>query len=191
MTTAPTVPVLPGLTAGVWKLDQSHSEVSFSVRHLMVSKVRGTFERFAGDIVVAANPLESSVRATVDVGSIDTREPNRDTHLRSDDFFGADQHPEMTFVSTDIRPRDDSFVLTGDLSIKGVTKAVDFMLEFNGVGPDPWGGTRAGFSAEAEISRNDFGVDLHMPLDGGGVVVGDKVKIVLEIEAVLQASPAP
>ena len=182
-----TVATVPGLVAGVWTIDPTHSEVSFTVRHLMVSKVRGTFRTFSGDLTVAENLLDSSVRATVDMASIDTREESRDAHLRSPDFFETDKHPEMTFVSTGLRPDGDDYVLTGDLTIKGVTKSVDFELELNGVGPDAWGGTRAGFSAETEISRSEFGVDIQMPLDGGGVVVGDKVKIVLEIEAVLQA----
>jgi polyisoprenoid-binding protein YceI len=157
---------IPGLVAGVWTIDPTHSEVSFTVRHLMVSKVRGTFRSFSGDVTVTENLLDSQVRATVDINSIDTREENRDNHLRSADFFEAEKYPEMTFASTAIRPDGDDFVL---------------------VGPDAYGGTRAGFSADTEISRADFGVDIHMPLDGGGVVVGDKVKIVLEIQAVLQA----
>ena len=177
---------IPGLTAGVWAIDPTHSEVSFTVRHLMVSKVRGVFTRFNGELTVGENVLDSAVTATVDMTSIDTREANRDAHLRSPDFFETDKYPEMTFVSTAIRPDGDDFVLVGDLTIKGVTKQVEFELEFNGVGPDPYGGTRAGFTAETEISRSDFGVDIQMPLDGGGVVVGDKVKVVLEIEAIRQ-----
>jgi polyisoprenoid-binding protein YceI len=176
-----------GLVAGVWAIDPAHSEVSFTVRHLMVSKVRGTFTRFSGSVTVAENLLDSRAEATVEIDSIDTREPNRDNHLRSADFFEVAKYPEMTFASTALRPDGGDYVLTGDLTIKGVTKPVDFTLEFNGVGPDPYGGTRAGFSASTEISRSEFGVDIHLPLDGGGVVVGDKVKILLEIEAVLQA----
>jgi polyisoprenoid-binding protein YceI len=183
LTDMTTATVIPGLAAGVWTIDLAHSEVSFSVRHLMVSKVRGTFTKFDAEITIAENVLDSSVRATVDMNSIDTREPNRDAHLRSADFFEIDRYPEMTFVSTSIRPHGDDYILAGDLTIKGVTKPVEFALEFSGVGADPWGGTRAGFSATAEISRSEFGVDLHMPLDGGGVVVGDKVHIHLEIEA--------
>jgi polyisoprenoid-binding protein YceI len=184
MTTA-TITV-PGLTTGVWAIDPVHSEVSFTVRHLMVSKVRGVFTRFSGELNVAENVLDSTVTATVDMTSIDTREANRDAHLRSPDFFETDKHPEMTFASTAIRPKGDDFVLVGDLTIKGVTKQVEFELEFNGVGPDAYGGTRAGFTAETEISRSEFGVDIQMPLDGGGVVVGDKVKVVLEIQAIRQ-----
>jgi polyisoprenoid-binding protein YceI len=185
MTTATT---LPGLVTGVWALDPSHTEVGFSVRHLMVSKVRGTFRTFSGEITVADDVLDSSVRATIDLNSIDTNDANRDTHLRSADFFEVDTHKEMTFASTSLRPDGGDFALVGDLTIKGVTREVELKLEFNGVHPDPWGGTRAGFSAEGEISRGDFGIDFQIPLDGGGVVVGDKIKIALEIEAVLQTA---
>jgi polyisoprenoid-binding protein YceI len=182
--TSPTL--VPGLVAGRWAFDTAHSEVSFTVRHLMVSKVRGTFNTFEGEIVVAENPLDSAVNATVDMSSIDTREEARDNHLRSSDFFSVEQHPQMVFRSTSLRPAGEDFVLLGDLTIKNVTKPVELTLEFNGVSPDPWGGTRAGFTAKTDISRKDFGVDLEMPLEGGGVVVGDKIAVTLEIEAVLQ-----
>ena len=178
----------PGLVAGTWTIDPVHSEVGFSVRHLMVSKVKGTFKTFEGAITIAENPLDSKVEATIDASSVNTGEENRDNHLRSSDFFNVESHPKITFVSTAVRPTGSDFVVTGDLSIHGTTRSVDLDLEFNGVGPDPWGGTRAGFSASTEISRGDFGIEFNMPLDGGGVVVGDKVKITLEIEAVLQAS---
>jgi polyisoprenoid-binding protein YceI len=184
MTTA--APTLPGLVAGRYAFDTTHSEVSFTVRHLMVSKVRGIFGTFDGEIVVAENPLDSTVSANVDMSSIDTREENRDNHLRSSDFFSIEQHPQMTFRTTSLRPDGDDFVLAGELTIKGNTKPVEFALEYNGAGSDPWGGTRAGFTAKTDISRKAFGVDLEMPLEGGGVVVGDKISILLEIEAVLQ-----
>jgi polyisoprenoid-binding protein YceI len=177
---------IPGLRAGKWSVDVSHSEVSFTVRHLMVSKVRGTFKSFSGEFVIAEDLLQSSVTATVDIASVDTREENRDNHLRSGDFFSAETHPEMTFVSTSLRAKGENYVLAGDLTIKGTTKPVEFSLEFNGVGADPWGGTRAGFSARTQISRKEFGVDLEMPLDGGGVVVGDKIDIQLEVEGIFQ-----
>jgi polyisoprenoid-binding protein YceI len=184
MTTA--TPVLPGLVAGRYAFDTTHSEVSFTVRHLMVSKVRGIFGTFDGEIIVAENPLDSTVSATVDMSSINTREENRDNHLRSSDFFSIEQHPEMTFRTTSVRPAGEDFVLAGELTIKGTTKPVEFALEYNGAGSDPWGGTRAGFTAKTDISRKEFGVDLEMPLESGGVVVGDKITILLEIEAVLQ-----
>ena len=176
----------PEIPAGTWTIDPSHSEVGFSVRHLMVSKVKGNFETFEGTITIGADPLQSSVTAEVDLGSINTRDEQRDGHLKSADFFEVDQHPKLTFVSTSVAPDGSDFKVTGDLTIKGVTKPVVLDLEFNGVHPDPWGGTRSGFSAEAEISRKEFGVDFEIPMDGGGVVVGDKIKVLLEVEAVLQ-----
>jgi polyisoprenoid-binding protein YceI len=177
----------PQIPAGTWTIDPSHSEVGFSVRHLMVSKVKGTFETFGGTITVGADPLQSSVEADVDLSSINTRDANRDNHLRSADFFEVETHPTLTFRSTAVKPNGDDFVVLGDLTIKGTTLPVELDLEFNGTHPDPWGGTRAGFSAETEISRKQFGVDFEVPMDGPGVVVGDKIKVYLEVEAVLQA----
>jgi polyisoprenoid-binding protein YceI len=177
---------VPGLVAGTWVIDPVHSEIGFSVRHLMVSKVKGSFKTFDGAITVAENPLDSKAEAHIDASSVDTRDENRDTHLRSSDFFETEKHPQISFVSTSVRPAGSDYVVAGDLTIRGVTRPVDVDVEFNGVGPDPWGGQRAGFSASTEISRGDFGIEFNMPLDGGGVVVGDKVKITLEIEAILQ-----
>lgn len=174
-----------GLVAGTWNIDPTHSEVGFVVRHVMVSKVKGVFSKFDGAITVAEAPLRSRVEATIDASSIDTREPQRDAHLRSSDFFDVETHPEIRFVSTEVSPAGNDFRVTGDLTIHGVTRQVELALEFNGVAPDPWGGLRAGFSASTEISRADFGIEFNIPLDGGGVVVGDKIKIYLEIEAVL------
>ena len=178
---------VPGLIAGTWTIDPVHSEVGFVVRHLMVSKVRGSFTTFSGTITVAESPLESTVEASIDASSIVTGDENRDGHLRSGDFFEVEKYPTLEFKSTSVTPKGSDFVVVGDLALHGVTKSVDLSLEFNGVGPDPWGGTRAGFSAATEISRKDFGIEFNMALDGGGVVVADKVQIVLEIEAVLKA----
>jgi polyisoprenoid-binding protein YceI len=177
---------VPGLVAGTWTIDPVHSEVGFTVRHLMVSKVKGSFKTFEGSITIADNPLASKVEVTIDASSIDTRDEGRDTHLRSSDFFEVEQHPQITFTSTGVRAAGSDYVVTGDLTIHGTTRPVDLELEFNGVGPDPWGGTRVGFSASTEISRGDFGIEFNMPLDGGGVVIGDKIKITLEVEAILQ-----
>ena len=174
------------LAAGTWGIDVSHSDVSFSVRHMMVSKVRGSFTKFDGAIHIDEDPLKSSVEATVDLDSIDTRDEKRDAHLVSADFFEVEKYPTMTFRSTAVRTTAHGYVVDGELSLHGVTRPVELSLEFNGVSTDPWGGTRAGFSAETELNRRDFGIDISMPLDGGGVVVGDKVKVQLEIEAVLQ-----
>ncbi|HEX4728724.1 MAG TPA: YceI family protein [Jatrophihabitans sp.] len=182
MTTAVTI---PGYLVGTWNIDPTHSDVSFSVRHMMVSKVKGRFGTFSGSIVTAENPLDSSVTAEIDATSIDTNQGQRDDHIRSADFFEVEKHPTITFSSTGVQAAGEDFVVTGDLTIKGHTRSVPLKLELNGFGPDPFGGTRAGFTATTEISRKDFGVDINMPMDGGGVVVGDKISITLEIEAVL------
>jgi polyisoprenoid-binding protein YceI len=175
---------LSQLGAGTWNIDPSHSTVGFTVRHLMISKVRGRFGTFSGSLTIGEDPLQSSVQATVDLASVDTDDEGRDTHLRSADFFNTESHPEMTFASTGVKEKGDDYVLLGDLTIKGVTRPVEFDLEFEGVSPDPWGGTRAGFTARTEINRKDWGIDFNMALETGGVVVGEKVKIEIEIEAV-------
>ena len=135
----------------------------------------------------AENPTESSVEASIQLGSIDTRQEQRDAHIRSADFFDVENHPHMTFRSTGVRLEDNrDWLVDGELTIKGNTKPVTLELELNGFGPDAYGGVRAGFSAKTVIDRNEFGVDIKMPMDGGGVVVGDKVTVELEIEAVLR-----
>jgi len=176
---------IPGYVAGTWTVDTVHSDVAFSVRHMMVSKVKGRFNDWTTTIVTGENPLESSVTAEIQLSSIDTRNDQRDNHIRSADFFDVEKYPTMTYKSTSLVPVGDHFVLDGELTLKGVTKNVPLKLELNGFTPDPYGGQRAGFSATAEISRSEFGVDIQLPMDGGGVVVGDKVSITLEIEAVL------
>jgi polyisoprenoid-binding protein YceI len=178
---------IPGYVAGSWTIDPLHSEVGFSVRHMMVSKVRGKFTKFSGELVTAENPLASSVTAEIDLSSIETGAEQRDAHLRSPDFFDTDNHPVMTYRSTGVRAKGDGYVLDGELTLKGVTRQVPLHLEINGFGPDPYGGTRAGFTATAEINRQDFGVNWNAALEHGGVVVSDKVNIQLEIEAVQQA----
>jgi polyisoprenoid-binding protein YceI len=180
---------IPGYVAGTWAIDPVHSEVSFTVRHMMVSKVRGRFDSFEGTIVTAANPLDSSVTASVDLSSINTGQEQRDAHIRSADFFEVEKHPHMTFASTGVRADGGDLKLDGDLTLKGVTKPVTFNLEVNGFGPDAYGGTRVGFSATTEINRKEFGVNFDGPIPGvpGGVAVSDKATISLEIEGVLQA----
>jgi len=185
MTTAATVSI-PGCVAGVWDVDPVHSEVSFTVRHMMVSKVRGRFGTFSGQIVTGDDVTGSSVTASIDVASVDTGNEHRDTDLRSANFFDVEAYPRWTFRSTGVRVDGDGLVVDGDLTIKGVTRSASLALEVNGIGTDLSGGTRAGISASTTIDRNDFGVDVKLPLDGGGVVVGDKVRINLEIEAVLR-----
>ena len=180
--------LIPSYTAGTWDIDPVHSDVSFSVRHMMVSKVRGRFGSFSGQIATGEDITGSSVTATIDATSIDTNNEQRDNHIRSADFFDVANHPTWTFTSTGVRVDDGDLFLDGELTIKGVTRPVTLSLQVEGFGPDAFGGTRAGFSASTTINRNDFGVDIAMPLDGGGVVVGDKVTINLEIEAVLRTA---
>jgi polyisoprenoid-binding protein YceI len=187
MTTAATTTV-PGYLAGTWDIDPVHSDVSFTVRHMMVSKVRGRFGSFSGEIVTGEDLASSSVTASLDATSIDTGNEQRDGHIRSADFFDTANHPQWTFRSTGVRTDGGDLVLDGELTIKGVTRPVSLDLEVVGFGPDAYGGTRAGFSAAGTIDRNDFGVDIKMPLDGGGVVVSDKVQISLEIQGVLRQS---
>jgi len=186
--TSSTTVQIPGYVVGTWDIDASHSTVGFSVRHMMVSKVRGYFRDFSGEIVTAEDPAQSSVTARINMDSIDTRQEQRDAHIRSADFFDVGNHTEMTFRSTAVATDGADWTVTGDLTIKGITKPVTLELELNGFGPDAYGGTRAGFSAKTEISRKEYGVDIDMPMDGGGVVVGDKISVELEIEAVLRTA---
>ena len=178
---------IPGYIAGTWDLDPSHSEIGFSVRHLMVSKVRGRFGKFEGEFVTAEDPLASSVTATIDLDSVITGDENRDAHLRSPDFFDVGSNPVMTYRSTGLRPNGDGYLLDGELALHGVTRSVPLALELNGFIDSPMG-IRAGFSASGEISRKDFGIEFNMPLEGGGVVVSDKVTLSLEVEGVLRSA---
>jgi polyisoprenoid-binding protein YceI len=185
-TDAGTLTGIPGYVAGTWSIDPVHSEVGFAARHMMVSKVRGRFRTFSGQLVTGENPLDSSVTAEIDMSSIDTGNEQRDGHIRSADFFEVENYPTMTYRSTGVRRDGDGFVLDGELTIKGVTRQVPLNLELNGFGPDPYGGTRAGFSATGEINRSDFGVSFNAVMETGGAVVSDKITLHLEIEAVLQ-----
>src|SRR5215470_16745451 len=178
---------IPGYVAGTWTIDPVHSEVGFSVRHMMVSKVRGKFTKFGGELVTGDDVLASSVTAEIDLASIETGAEQRDGHLRSPDFFDTENHPLMTYRSTGIRQDGEDYIVDGELTLKGVTRSVPLKLELNGFGPDAYGGTRAGFSASAEINRQDFGVNWNAAMEHGGVVVSDKVAINMEIEAILQA----
>jgi polyisoprenoid-binding protein YceI len=187
MTTSTSAATVPGYVAGTWEIDPVHSEVGFVARHMMVSKVRGRFTSFSGELVLGEDPLQSSVTATIDLTSIQTGNEQRDQHIRSADFFEVDKYKTMTYRSTGVRPEGDHYILEGELTLKDVTKPVELTLELNGFGPDPFGGTRAGFTATGEINRRDFGVNFSAPMETGGVVVSDKVAIQLEIEAVLKA----
>jgi polyisoprenoid-binding protein YceI len=186
MTTSTTIETVPGYLAGTWAIDPVHSDVGFVVRHMVVAKVRGRFTKFEGQIVTGENAADSSVTATIELNSIDTGNTQRDDHIRSADFFEVETYPTMTYRSTGVRQDGDDLVLDGQLTLKGVTKDVPLRLELNGFGPDAYGGTRAGFTATAEINRRDFGVNFNAALETGGAVVADKIAIHLEIEAVLQ-----
>lgn len=172
------------LVAGTWTIDPAHSEVAFTVRHLM-SKVRGNFSQFSAEITTeAGDPLKARVTATIAIGSIHTGNDQRDQHLRSSDFFDPQNGQEMRFTSTGVRERGDGYVITGDLTINGITKSVDLNAEFLGVAKDAYGNTRLGAEATTSINRHDFKVDFNIPLDGGKFLIGDKVDITLTVEAV-------
>ncbi|GAA1584055.1 YceI family protein [Actinomadura kijaniata] len=184
---------LPGLVAGRWTVDPAHSEITFTIRHLMTT-VRGSFTAFSGEIEVARQVPASTVRADIRMASLDTRNAERDAHVRSADFLDVERFPVMTFTSRGVgraaigrRARAPRYHVDGDLAIKGVSRPVRLLAEYHGVGPDPWGGIRAGFTATAAISRGDFGVEFNLPLQGGKVVLGDTIAIQLEIQAVLAA----
>lgn len=176
---------IPNYVAGTWTLDLAHTQIGFVVRHMMVSKVRGHFEKFSGTITTAANPVDSTAEVEVDLSTITTGNDQRDGHLRSSDFFDVDNHPRMTFRSIGIRSDGEDFLVDGDLTIRGVTRPITLKVEVGGFGPDNYGGTRCGFSATAEINRRDYGVNWNAAIEGGGVVVSDKVTITIEAEAVL------
>ena len=169
---------------GSYDIDVSHSNVEFVVRHLMISKVRGRFAGYSGVITVADVPEESSVQVSIDAASIDTNDEQRDGHLRSADFFDAEQYPTLRFASTGVQAvKGDRWKVTGDLTIKDVTRPVVLDVEFDGAQTDPWGGARLGFTASTEIDREDWGLTWNQALEAGGVLVGKKIKIELGVEA--------
>jgi polyisoprenoid-binding protein YceI len=174
------------LGAGTWAIDPVHSTIGFSVRHLMVSKVRGTFDDFNGTITVGEDGT-ASVSAEIAVASLNTRNEQRDEHLRAADFFDVANHPTATFTSTGVRPDGDGYAVDGELTIKGHTKPVTLALQFSGTNPGMGQGEVAGFDASVVLNRKDYGVDFEMPLETGGAVVGEKVTVTLEIEALKQA----
>jgi polyisoprenoid-binding protein YceI len=171
---------------GTWSIDPVHSSIDFSVRHLMVSKVRGEFETFSGTITVAPDGTPS-VAAEIDIASLNTGNEQRDGHVKSADFFDAQRYPVATFTSNSVRASGDAYLLDGSLTLKGVTKPITLDLEFNGVSPGQGYGEISGYEASIMLSRRDFGIDLDLPMETGGAVVGDKVTITLAIEAVKQA----
>jgi polyisoprenoid-binding protein YceI len=176
------------LTPGVWNVDPAHSTIAFVARHLMVTKVRGQFTKFEGTVTIAEDRLQSKVEATVEIDSITTNDETRDGHLKSSDFFDLEKNPTMTLVSTGLEEKGrDKYLMHSNLTINGTTNPVDFDLEFEGVSGDPWGGTRAGFSATADVNRKDWGIEWNVMLETGGVMIGEKVKLELDIQAVKAA----
>lgn len=177
---------IPGYRAGTWAIDPTHTEVGFSVRHLAISKVKGKFENFSGTITTAENPLESSVSATVEVASINTNQADRDGHLRTGDFFAAEEYPEFTFTSSAVRQEGNDFKIDGELTLRGVTKPVTFDFDFGGFGTDPYGNYKVGFTATTVVKREDYGIQWNAPLETGGLLLGSDVTITLDVQAALQ-----
>ncbi|MEX1135023.1 MAG: YceI family protein [Acidimicrobiia bacterium] len=186
MTLANTVETTNVPASGTWQVDQSHSDLRITARHLMVAKVRGTFTEFAGTIVVAEDPTQSTVEVQAKAATITTGTPDRDAHLRSPDFLDAEQYPLVTFVSTALEPNGGRWKLTGDLTIRGISRPVTFDMTFEGAATDPYGNTKAAFTAVGEIERKDWGLTWNVPLQGGGVLVSEKFKLEFDVEAGLQ-----
>jgi polyisoprenoid-binding protein YceI len=178
----------PDFIAGTWKLDPAHSEVTFSVRHLAISKVRGSFETFDVTIVTDEDPSKISVVASIDVASVNTNQKDRDNHLRTGDFFLVEEFPTMDFVSTSFAVDGDDFTVVGDLTLRGVTKSVELKGEFGGIVTDGYGQTKAGATASTKIDRTEFGVNWNAALEAGGFTLGNDVSINIELQVVLQAA---
>jgi len=187
-TTIRTVQGVEYPAVGTYDIDVSHTRVGFAVRHMAVSKVRGEFQEFAGTLELAENPVDSKIEVTIQAGSVDTHDENRDNHLRTSDFFDTEHHPVWTFTSTAIRPvTATEWHVDGDLTIRGVTRQVTLDATLEGAVKDPYGNLRVGFSASTSIVRDDFGVSFNGVMEAGGVVVSKKVDIDLELEATLRA----
>jgi polyisoprenoid-binding protein YceI len=174
--------VLP--VAGTYAIDPSHSTLGFSVRHLGISKVRGRFAAVEGTITVAENPAASSAVASIPAASVDTRDAGRDEHLRSADFFDVEHHPTIDFRSTGVRQEGSDWKVDGELTIRGTTRPVTLDVEYEGTAIDPWGNTKVGFSATTEIDREEFGLTWNQALETGGVLVGRRITVELEVQAV-------
>ena len=177
-------------TVGTWKLDPTHSELSFWVRHLKISKVRGTFKDFDVTVITPEDPSQISIEASVDVSSVDTGQEARDNHLRSSDFFLVEEHPHMLFSSTGIQVDGEDFTIEGNLTLRGVTQPVTLKGEFGGVITDDYGRTKAGASASTKINRHDFGVSWNAALEAGGFTLGDDVTITIDLQVDLQKDAA-
>jgi polyisoprenoid-binding protein YceI len=172
---------------GTWIIDPSHSEVEFMVRHMMISKVRGRFRQFDGTIVIAGRPEDSRVEVLIEAASIDTRDATRDEHLRSADFLDVEHYPEIKFTSTSLRPGDvGHWDMTGDLTVRDVTRQVLLGVEFSGATVDPWGNLRSGFDASTRIDRDQFGITWNQALEAGGFLVGKEIRVEIDVEAIHQ-----
>ena len=177
------------MPATTWNIDVAHSAIHFHVRHMVISKVHGRFAKWSGALTLdPQNPTTGSVKVQIDAASIDTQVGDRDAHLRSADFLDVARFPEIAFASRSVKPTADGLAITGDLSLHGVTREVVLQAEFSGTGKDPWGNQRAGFSAKAGLDRRDFGLVWNAALEAGGVLVGEKVEITIELEAIQQAA---
>jgi polyisoprenoid-binding protein YceI len=177
------------ITTGTYTVDPTHSRIGFVARHAMVTKVRGSFNEFAGTgYFDAADPSRSSLEVTIQAASIDTRNADRDAHLRGNDFFDMENHPEIRFVSTAVEPVDEStYRVTGDLTIKGVTRPVTIDFEFTGAAVDPFGNNRIGLEGSVTVNRKDWGVNWNVALEAGGVLVSEKVVLEFEVSAIKAA----
>lgn len=173
------------MTISKWSLDTAHSSVDFSIKHMMIAKVKGTFEQFEAQIEADPEDLTTAkIEFSVDLNSVNTRNADRDNHLRSADFFDVENHPKMTFVATSIvKTGDGEYDVTGDLTLHGVTKSETFKVISEGIGKDPWGNVKAGFSATGTIKRTDYGLTWNSALETGGVLIGDEVRVSIDIEA--------
>lgn len=178
--------VHPDLAAGIWKLDKSHSELSFTVRHLGISKVRGVFHDFDVTITAADELEDSVIEATIEVASVDTKDPNRDGHLKTGDFFKAEEFPTATFKSTSISGTPDDFTVIGDLTLRGVTKPITLKGEFGGVNTDGYGNVHAGAEVKTTIDRTEFGVSWNSPLEAGGMLLANDVTLSFDLQVILQ-----
>jgi polyisoprenoid-binding protein YceI len=178
----------PAELTGTWTIDEAHSTVGFAVKHAVVATTRGKFTKYSGSATIdAANPENSTLSVEIDAASVDTGNEQRDGHLKSADFWNAEANPKITFKSTSVKVDGDNVITTGDLTIGDKTAPVDVTWEFGGIAKDPWGNTKAGFEGSATINRKDWGISYNAALETGGFLIGEKVKLVLEIEAGKQA----
>jgi polyisoprenoid-binding protein YceI len=175
---------------GRWTIDTSHSHIQFVARHMMISKVRGSFREFSGTVVIGDDPTQSTVEVVINAASIDTGDANRDEHLRSPDFLDVEHHPQISYRSIAVRPDGNKWTVEGLLTVKGVTREVAMSVEFCGAQPDPWGNVRAGFHANTEIDREDFDITWNQMLESGGFLVGKGIRVEIDAELVLESDSA-